>query len=494
MNGGFEEDRYLEWPGYAGANGGIRGWEWTNNVGINPVWVDAENNGRARHAFTDNGTIPEGRQAALIQNVGRLYQRVDGFEAGKRYRVRYRENARHNHTPDRLPTLRVTLGDEIVVSEHPVSPVEDFDARSLPYHVVESADFVPPADGAYELAFETTTDNAVTVLIDNVEIVEAGEVEPVILEHLVAVRGVCAWPVLVGLEDGAIAAFLHNVASHTQLPGDVDCYVSRDGGMSWRFAATAAPRTLADSNRVHICAGLDADGDLVLLSTGWHRPAEGEHSLLEALVCRSADAGRTWEVSEGFPSGPDGEVLVPFGRVARAADGSLRATAYRDACFMVRSDDEGATWTRPVKIDDGINEGAILHLGGGRWLAAIRSAGPEVLRSYRSDDDGATWTRGADVSEQGQIPGDLIRLQDGRILLVYGDRRQDHFGVEGRISADEGQSWSTPFRLVNLPGPTDCGYPSSVQRADGTIVTAYYAGKSDLINEYHMGVVIWRAP
>ena len=62
-----------------------------------------------------------------------------------------------------------------------------------------------------------------------------------------------------------------------------------------------------------------------------------------------------------------------------------------------------------------------------------------------------------------------------------------------RLSADEGRTWGEPLRLVRLP-KTDCGYPSSVQRADGQIVTAYYAGRAEDHNRYHMGAVIWQAP
>ena len=40
----------------------------------------------------------------------------------------------------------------------------------------------------------------------------------------------------------------------------------------------------------------------------------------------------------------------------------------------------------------------------------------------------------------------------------------------------------------------DCGYPSSVQRADGKIVTAYYAKRVLNHERYHMGVALWEAP
>ena len=67
------------------------------------------------------------------------------------------------------------------------------------------------------------------------------------------------------------------------------------------------------------------------------------------------------------------------------------------------------------------------------------------------------------------------------------------FGVLAKISADEGQTWSEPWRLAESL-ESDCGYPSSVQRADGQIVTAWYAKRAQNHERYHMGVAVWQPP
>jgi hypothetical protein len=63
------------------------------------------------------------------------------------------------------------------------------------------------------------------------------------------------------------------------------------------------------------------------------------------------------------------------------------------------------------------------------------------------------------------------------------------------VSADGGETWSEPVRLIDWNG-LDGGYPSSVQRADGQIVTAYYASAlpgeaPDSAKGYHMEVIVW---
>ena len=91
-----------------------------------------------------------------------------------------------------------------------------------------------------------------------------------------------------------------------------------------------------------------------------------------------------------------------------------------------------------------------------------------------------------------QHPGHLLRLRDGRVLLSNGNRIAGDKGVDVRLSDDEGKSWSDPLRVVDFQG--DGGYPSSIQRPDGQIVTAYYTSKTKTHQRYHMGVVIWAAP
>ncbi len=173
VNPSFEADRYTRYPGLARANGGkIEGWSFTGSVGINPCWEDSAKPAGPDHVFSDNGKVPHGRQVVFLQNNCTLSQRIDGFEEGKRYRVTFYENARrHSRSPD-PPDLEVMLGGETIVSRHRIEPVEEYNLRRLPYHFVESAEFVAPRDGALELVFKTTLDTGLTTLLDNIVIEE----------------------------------------------------------------------------------------------------------------------------------------------------------------------------------------------------------------------------------------------------------------------------------------------------------------------------------
>ena len=335
------------------------------------------------------------------------------------------------------------------------------------------------------------------------------------MERYIAIDDVCAWPNLTFLPDGEIIATIFNQPCHGRWEGDVECWASEDGGRSWKYRGTPAPHE-PTTNRMNVAAGLAANGDLIVIASGWsHRPTRAQvesgapvdfsdASVLQAWVCRSSDGGRTWSITKSFPSAPEpgmGEP-VPFGDVLSANDGSLCVSAYTgrqgdhrelyNSDYFFRSRDDGQTWGEGAIIDKGShNETAPLHLGAGRWLAAARGVPPrQGIDMFLSEDDGLTWQNRGQVSLPSQHPAHLLRLADGRILLTYGNRAPHMWGIDARISANEGKMWSTPVRLIEL-AQADLGYPASVQTADGNVVTAYYLGKSKEHHRYHMGVQIW---
>lgn len=318
---------------------------------------------------------------------------------------------------------------------------------------------------------------------------------------IVAVDNVCAWPNLTVLRDGSVVATIFNQPSHGSMAGDVECWASTDGGKTWQKRGTPAPHE-PDTNRMNVAAGLTQGGDLIVISSGWSnrypagkKVAPFRAGILPAWVCRSADGGRTWAVDpQGFPAkGPRGGECIPFGDILAGNDGLLRVAIYEvmnlrdDRVWLYRSPDDGKTWQEFAALDNDQfrNETALIHLGGGKWLAAARSS---ELTLYRSEDDAKTWTSCGPVTQKSQHPGDLLRLADGRLLLSYGNRTADR-GVDVRFSGDEGNSWSEPLRVADFQ--KDGGYPSSVQLPDGQILTAYYASKTAYHDRYHMGVVIW---
>jgi hypothetical protein len=334
---------------------------------------------------------------------------------------------------------------------------------------------------------------------------------PPTLARYVAIDNVCAWPMLATLRDGTLVAIIHNRPSHGLMEGEVECWASRNGEF-WEKRGRPAPHE-PDTVRMNHAAGLARNGDLLVLCSGWtnlkqpERPKQSpfRDAVLPIWVCRSTDGGRTWTQRNEFPIGDRGwSPFIPYGPILVGTDGALHVSCYgaelvepaRSSqtkgwrAWHFRSDDDGHTWRQSSVIGPRHNETAIFHLGGRNWLAAARI---DAMDLFRSTDDGATWGKAQRVTGRNEINGHLVRLQDGRILLSYGNRVQGQFGVMAKLSSDEGRTWSAPLRLVHTLD-LDCGYPSSTQRPDGKIVTAYYAKRVENHERYHMGVAIWEAP
>lgn len=336
------------------------------------------------------------------------------------------------------------------------------------------------------------------------------------MERYIAVDNVCAWPNLTQLPNGDIVAAIFNQPAHGRWEGDVDCWASRDGGRLWSWRGTAA-RHDPGNNRMNVAAGLCPDGSLLVIASGWDKrpspprtPAE-EAALesknvfalnLPSLIYRSADGGVSWHVIGQFDKydmdGSNKKYWIPFGDIITLADGRLAFAAYsanRKGVRIQFSEDNGNTWSEPVSIVDSDqyhNETAIISPDGKTILAAVRCEEKRVLELYRSEDCGQTWSCEMSLTLRGQMPGHILKLQDGALLLTYGIRNKPFCGIGARFSTDEGKSWGEPIFLVNFENVADCGYPSSVQTEDGTIVTAYYCKNIPTHNRYHMGVVRWR--
>lgn len=331
------------------------------------------------------------------------------------------------------------------------------------------------------------------------------------MERYIAVDNVCAWPNLTLMRDGRVIATVFNQPCHGHWEGDVECWESADGGRTWKLCgipATHEPGT----NRMNVAAGLAGNGDLIVIASGWSdRPPRGESrpgpkfgpnaQVLPSWVCRSSDGGRTWtHEQERFPA-PEGDAgIVPFGKIIRLPDGTLAVSGYsfrekderKERSHLLSSRDDGGTWGRHVLIGAPINETDVLHVGGERLIAVGRTRPDARLDLFESDDLGRTWRRVGPLSGPSEHPGHLLGLRDGRVLLTYGVRRQNCRGIAARLSDDGGRTWSVPTTLLHLEGAADCGYPSSVQLDDETIVTAYYASGVAAHTRYHMGVIRWR--
>ena len=163
--------------------------------------------------------------------------------------------------------------------------------------------------------------------------------------------------------------------------------------------------------------------------------------------------------------------------------------------MVVRTNDGAKTWhfVSYIGPEPNGNDYAIMpssvRLSSTSVLTAIRHS--HWIELWRSDDDLKTWhfvNRPAPSTGMGNPPS-MIRLRDGRIAITYGYRARP-YGIHARLSSDDGQTWGPEIILRSNAGWWDIGYPRTVQRSDGKIVTIYYWDDAP-DQERYIAATIW---
>lgn len=221
-------------------------------------------------------------------------------------------------------------------------------------------------------------------------------------------------------------------------------YYSYDRGKTW-----AGPFRVPDFGTPGIAARTDylvdgPDSCTVFLTAGKTNRREGR-----PLAARTTDGGKTWNFLGWIGPEPEGFSIMPAS--VRLSENEILVTVRR-------------------------------HEGERRWIAA-----------YLSRDNGTTWEHLNDPVESTGVgnPPSLIKLQDGRLCLTYG-YRAGPYSIRAKLSADNGRTWSDEYILRDDGCSRDIGYPRTVQRPDGAVVTVYYFCDPTTGPERYIAATIWR--
>lgn len=149
--------------------------------------------------------------------------------------------------------------------------------------------------------------------------------------------------------------------------------------------------------------------------------------------------------------------------------------------FCARTTDGGMNWTLQSYVGEEPEAGgfaimpSMVRTAGGALLTTIRMGKPEAcIQMWRSEDLGKTWAKVCDVTGNiGGNPPATVMLPDGRVVVTYGFRHKPT-GIRARITADEGKTWTPELILRDDGFDGDLGYPRSVVRPDGRVLTVYY--------------------
>jgi len=219
----------------------------------------------------------------------------------------------------------------------------------------------------------------------------------------------------------------------------------------------------------------------------------------------SYDRARTWQGpyklplfgQQGIAARTDYVVYGPQTCMLFLTAAKANGEEGRPLC--ARTSDGGKTWDFVSWIGPEPSGYAIMpstvRLSDAGLLTAIRcrDGEPSWIDLYRSEDTGKTWTYLNRPAETGEgNPAAMIRLRDGRIALTYGVRANP-FGIRARLSSDSGVLWGPEIVLRDDGAGRDLGYPRTVQRPDGKIVTVYYY-QDGVSPERYIAATLWDPP
>lgn len=180
----------------------------------------------------------------------------------------------------------------------------------------------------------------------------------------------------------------------------------------------------------------------------------------------------------------------------------IKAASYRDRAFCARTTDGGQTfkfvsWMTGEPLTVRSVMPTTVRTAPAQLLSVLRRREGDHcwIDAYGSDDNGASWklrSKVADIAGNNGNPPSLARLPDGRLCAAYGVRAEP-YGIRAKVSADNGGRWGEEIVLRRDGRNWDLGYPRTVVRPDGKLVTIYYFTTAEK-PEQHIAATIWQPP
>lgn len=170
---------------------------------------------------------------------------------------------------------------------------------------------------------------------------------------------------------------------------------------------------------------------------------------------------------------------------------------YKMRSFLLRSGDQGKTWTYVSTIasdpveQEGFGEPVLLQLrhgpNAGRLICQTRTGRENPVYQCESDDEGKTWTKAyalrwtySRFGRQRDIAGtdpDLIEMGDGTLVMSFGHKPdyREH-GNYLAFSLDHGKSWT---QVTQISSTITSAYTGVRETSPGELFVVYTTSKTN---------------
>jgi hypothetical protein len=322
-------------------------------------------------------------------------------------------------------------------------------------------------------------------------------------------HGIWSWgnEILVGFEVGYFRNTERGHAIDYTKPAAHVLARSLDGGQTWTIEKPEGLKPPPGARQAGVPTeegrpATDCPGNIDFTAPGFALTARmADINVGPSRFYYSYDKGKTWNGPFRIPDfGQPGiaartDYLVNGKRDLTMFLTAAKANKREGRVICVRTKDGGKTWNfegfvgpEPEGDDFAIMPSSV-RLSPTTILTAIRHR--PFIDAYRSTDNGKTWSfvnKPAPSTGRGNPPA-LIKLKDGRLAVTFGYRAEP-YGMRARLSNDAGATWGEEIILRKDGGSWDLGYPRTVQRPDGKIVTVYYFNDAS-DQERYIGATIW---
>ena len=261
-----------------------------------------------------------------------------------------------------------------------------------------------------------------------------------------------------------LLAFCEGRKKGTSDSGDIDLLLRRsfDGGATWlppQVVWDGGPNTVGNP-----CPVVDRSTGTVWLPLTRNLGEDTEDEILsgkgrgsrEVWITRSDDDGATWskpvEITKSvkapdwtwYATGPGCGIQLRTGRLLVPCDHAVQGTGMRRS-HVIWSDDHGATWRMGGVPGDLTNECQVVERSDGSLLLNMRSYhGKSRRATATSRDGGLGWSDVAfDMALIEPVcQASLIRLETGAILFSNPASARRET-MTVRVSRDEGRTWKS---------------------------------------------------
>jgi Neuraminidase (sialidase) len=283
-------------------------------------------------------------------------------------------------------------------------------------------------------------------------------------------------PSLICAKNGTLLAFGEGRKNGIQdgVPTDLVMKRSRDRGRTWQSLQILIPTAHGEAymNPVPVLDG--TSGDLFLLVNLYPQPYKDLPA--DILLIKSTDDGATWSNPVNITLGTQRHELGP-GSGIQLHSGRLVVAVYEGIIF---SDDHGKTWHEGGRAGGGINETQVVQLANGSLLLNRRATPNRLV--MMSKDEGLAWSKpvddpasaGTDANCQASFLRYTLRGQGytrDRILFAN-PAVKDRLNLTVRMSYDEGETWPVTKLVKRGAG----AYSSMTILADGSVGLLYETG------------------